>query len=273
MLAQLAGKKKRERQFLQCIAMVVTTLSPWAILFSRAAWESNVATCFIVYGVVCFFWAIHNQKRSHLSSLCIELGLLNFALAMYTYHSARFIAPILALFLFLFTFTRELQLPKSIQKEKWLSFFLLNRSKIFKYFLLGCGFLLILSPLLLSLQDNTVQQRLAETSIFADGHVAKESNALREQAGYSLLSKIFFHTDVFYVSEFAQNYLKHFDFGFLFVHGDANLRHSVQYFGQLYLFEVVFILAGLAFVFRQKKTLFWFLIFWLIIGVVPAELT
>jgi 4-amino-4-deoxy-L-arabinose transferase-like glycosyltransferase len=270
LLSDYSGNKKNRGQLLQCLGMVVTTLSPWAILFSRAAWEVNVATCFIVYGVVCFLWSaqhLHHQK------MFIGLGLLNFGLAMYTYHAARFIAPMLALYLFIFVFINRLHVPSSVRKQKWQLFFEKQKLNILKYFLLGCGFLIFLSPLLLSLRDNTVQQRLAETSIFADGHIARESNAAREQDNYSLFSRVFSHRYVFLFREFAENYLKHFNFQFLFVTGDENLRHSVQYFGQLYLFEVIFVLAGLGYVFRQKKPLFWFLLFWLLIGVIPAALT
>lgn len=272
---QLSFPKRKLAQLVQCLAMLVTTLSPWAILFSRAAWESNVATCFIVWGVGTCLWAIQNEARNvqtpnklkklfYSSSLFLELGLIFFGLAMYTYHATRFIGPLLALFLFSVAFSRKLQWPIKFEKEK---------KRIGRYFLIGCGFLVVLAPLLISLGDNTIQQRLAETSIFADGHVVRESNQARAQANYTLWSKIFFHRDVLYFKEFSENYLKHFNFQFLFLTGDANLRHSVQYFGQLYLFESILILIGLGFVFRQRKILFWFLIFWLLIGVIPAALT
>ncbi len=251
----------------QCIAMAVTILSPWAIMFSRAAWEANVATNFIVWGVVFFLLGMKDMKRS---AVFVVLGLLSFGLSMYCYHSARFIAPLMSLSLFLVVFTKELGeklFPLHIA-------YLIKRVRIIiKYGVLGIVFIFFLLPLLLSFRDQKVQQRLAETSIFADGHVPIESNEYREKNNYSLLSKVFFHRDVFYVKEFAENYLKHFTFQFLFVTGDHNLRHSVQHFGQMYIFEVIFVFAGVIFIFRQKKLLLWFLLFWLLIGVIPAALT
>ena len=73
---------KRARVF-QLVAMAVTALSPWAIQFSRAAWESNVATCFIVFFkkkmVVSILWFLSfgtfNVYVSLSKSNCTTFGL------------------------------------------------------------------------------------------------------------------------------------------------------------------------------------------------------
>jgi len=68
---------------------MVLTLSPWHIHFSRGAWESSAALFFILLGIYWFY-----QKK-------FNYFLLPFIASLYIYHSARIIAPLLVLFLFI----------------------------------------------------------------------------------------------------------------------------------------------------------------------------
>lgn len=70
-----------------------------------------------------------------------------------------------------------------------------------------------------------------------------------------------------------KNYLSHFSFNFLFLKGDIDMpgqfisRHSVRGFGELLLIQLPFILAGLIFLYKQKKLVIlsilmaWFLLY------------
>ena len=54
MFLLLDGEKERKK-WLSLLAMLITAISPWAILFSRAGWEVNLATALILWGVLFFY--------------------------------------------------------------------------------------------------------------------------------------------------------------------------------------------------------------------------
>ncbi len=239
----------KRKDLAQILAMFLTAISPWAIQFSRAAWEVNVATCFVVWAVVFGLRAKNWQMRA--------LSFVLFALSMYTYHSTRVIAPFLALGMFVI----------------WEVYRLRKVREFLPHVMVGIFFTLLILPILISLRDPNTKERFSETSLFADGHVVLESNAYQEQSNHSFLTKIFYHRYVIYTKEFIANYLTHFDAGFLFLHGDQNLRHSVQYFGQLYFMDAVFLIIGFLVILKRKKVSDLYLLAWLFIGIVPAALT
>jgi hypothetical protein len=255
---------------MQLIAMGVTAVSPWAIIFSRAAWEANVATCFIVWGIVCGL-LVSNITAFRKKTIIIVLSFFLFALSMYTYHSARVIAPLLALMFLINWFLQRTGRPTDWKNlVQWGK---KNFSQITYFFIIGCFFLICISPILFSLRDKTTQQRLAETNIFADGHIAVETNHYQDLAQHAWWARLVYHRYFFYLKEYLSNYFLHFRFDFLFVNGDVNLRHSVQYFGEMYLIESVFLVLGIFFFLKnwRKETLLIF--FWLLIGIAPAALT
>ncbi len=69
------------------------------------------------------------------------------------------------------------------------------------------------------------------------------------------------------------NYFSHFDFNFLFVKGDQQLRHHSLDIGQLYLWELPFVIAGIVFLiknkFRGKGFIFW----WFLTAPLASSLT
>jgi 4-amino-4-deoxy-L-arabinose transferase-like glycosyltransferase len=246
----------------QLLAMLVTAVSPWAIQFSRAGWEVNLATCLLLWGV--YFGIFHETKQKWLKLLAYFL----LGLSMYTYHAARIIAPFLALGVMLLDW-QEQGLPFGFDYKKLKK----HQNTIVRIFITGCFFLLLVAPLLVAAKNKETQQRFAETSIFADGQQVILSNRYRELAHNIPLSNLFFHRYVFATELFIANYLKHFDLSFLFVSGDQNLRHSIQFFGLLYPVEAFFLAAGFITLLQQKNKYTVVLLFWLLIGILPAALT
>ena len=70
-----------------------------------------------------------------------------------------------------------------------------------------------------------------------------------------------------------QNYLSYFSPNYLFLNGDANLRHSIRGMGQLHLFEMATIAAGLLVCARRRQRMDWLLALWLVLYPLPAALT
>ncbi len=264
-------------KILQVMAMLITSISPWAIEFSRGGWEVNVATTLLVWGM----WLQLRLRRQFLAQAEISIqkpffiqyilpqffSLILLALSMYTYHSTRIVSPVLLL---VFWIMCVIEIWNRHRK----SFTNIHFRKKFGFLLVaGLVFTLLISPIIISLKSPQTQQRFAETSLFADGRQVKISNQLIANSQPHWLGKTIYHRYVISAELLLQNYLTHFSFKFLFLTGDNNPRHSVQFVGLMYSGEVLFLLAGLYFFISRRNTLTFFVLFWLLLGIVPAAAT
>ncbi|MBT3511503.1 MAG: hypothetical protein HN846_00820, partial [Candidatus Pacebacteria bacterium] len=84
--------KEKDRDKMQLMAMAITAISPWAIQFSRAGWEVNLATALILWGVVLFTKELESNKNK---PIFLFSSIILLSLSMYSYHSARVVAPLL----------------------------------------------------------------------------------------------------------------------------------------------------------------------------------
>jgi hypothetical protein len=244
------------------IGLFLAAISSWAIHFSRGGWEVNLATALVTWSVVFGLFAIKKQQKKIRLQFPFVLGSsVLLVLAMYAYHGTRMVSPLLGIGLFFY----------------WTQFF----SGSFKTKLHNCmpavlsGVLtvVLLLPILLSLQSPQVTQRFAETSVFSQLSIIEKSNAYKELAGNSFLSRILYHRYLLFGQEIAINYFDHFNFDFLFISGDLNPRHSTGYGGHLYYQDFLFLLLGIGVLLTKKKKEGWLLIFWWLIGILPAALT
>ncbi len=250
LIARVFAKKLRfSPDIVQLLTMFVVSISPWAIQFSRAAWEVNLATCLVTWGVYLGLKAGASRR-----TYFISFGLL--ALSMYAYHATRLIAPFLAMGL----------LGLWLLEGDW-------KANLKKIFPMGIFFILLILPLLLSFRDPIQQQRFKETNLFSDPIFVEQSNTYREAAGDTHIARLLYHRYFFYGRGFIENYFKHFSPTFLFIQGDQNPRHSVQIVGQFYLLDAVFLSLGIFYLFKMRDRKVAFLFFWILIGVVPAGLT
>ncbi len=265
----------KNHPYLPHLGMFIAAISPWGAMFSRAAWEVNLATALITWGVIVFFSFIKSQNYKMAKFLT---SIILLVLAMYTYHSTRVIAPLLGLILIAVWLSVENHSIKFVDSCK--KFFSHNLS----YLITGSIFVLLLvSPFIFS-DAATTSQRFKETSIFSDLSIIEKSNEGQLQQP-NIFGKIFYHRYLLFGTEIIKNYLSHFNINFLFLSGDVNARHSTQFFGQLYHLEIVYLFFGLIFLSQIfRKTLhnsfdselkpFWiFLIGWLLISILPASLT
>ena len=239
----------KNKHLWQLVSMVITAISPWAIQFSRAAWEVNLATALILWGVVIF---LHALQKKNLFPYLLAIVLL--VLSMYTYHSARVIAPLLGVWLAVVYIKKYWQ--------KWQ-----------KLIVMGVFALILVFPILRELGSAQTSIRFAQTSIFSDINIIKRSNNYQELAGHTLLSRIFYHRYLLFGKEIIGHFLDHFHPNFLFVSGDANPRHSIQYMGTFYHIEIIFLLLGVYRLFEKRVAHRGLLLYWLIIGILPAALT
>jgi len=252
---------KTQVALIQLLSVFVTAVSSWLIMFSRAAWEVNLATAFLLWGIIFSLQFARNRKCRFLL-----ISAVFFAVSVYTYHATRVIAPLIFLSILASTFFENIW---SVFKKGVLTHIQkLPKSEV----LIGCFFLLLLLPLIATLRSPEVSQRFAETSIFSRLDIITESNASIAAAG-TPGARVFFHRYVLFSREVLTNALSHFSLDFLFIHGDVNKRHSTGYMGILYFLDAVFISFGIYVLVRRYKLLGAFLLIWLVIGVLPASIS
>ncbi|MFH2118149.1 MAG: hypothetical protein ABII10_00205 [Candidatus Paceibacterota bacterium] len=251
----------KARRWLVLIALGLGAISPWLIQFSRGGWEVNLATFFILWGVITGWQAIATKQANRWRFAWLLLSILLLFAAMYTYHSARILAPVLGLVIGWQFIKKDLSAKL---KNICLAGFILP------LFLT----VMLLQPFGSVLGTPILKQRLTETSLFSDLTIIEKSNELKALHGNSLLSRVIYHRFVLQGTKVAEQFLMHFDPGFLFVDGDVNPRHSTGYFGLFYPSEAIFLLVGIFWLLKHlpanRRSL---LIVWLVVGILPAAMS
>ena len=233
---------------LEIVASFFLAISPWHLHFSRGGWEVNAATFLIVLGLWLFFKALKNPKY-FIFSISV------FVLSLYAYHAARIIVPLLGLGLLL------------IYRNK------LGRDM--KMFGVSAALgLIILFPLVRDFTKGAVASRVAGVGLFADpGPLSRINEQRGEHEDFQGAGARLLHNKaVNYGLTFLENWADHFWGEFLFLSGDDIERNKVPETGQLYIFELLFVLAGLAAIAKNSKNWSAVLI-WLVVSPLAAALT
>lgn len=230
---------------LALFSSLILTLSPWHIHFSRGAWESCTALSFLIIGTYYFY------SKKYL------LFVILFLASLYTYHSARIIAPLLALS-FLVTNYR---------------FLLTDYKKLLYPVLLG---ILLTIPVLFSFLNNGGTTRFGGVGLTADqGPLWRSDELLNQHQPLTLFARIIHNKRLLYFLSWAQKYASHFDFNFLFLNGDEVPRSKVPDMGQLYLIELPLIIIGIFLILHNTcyQSLKSLVLPWLFISPIASSLT
>lgn len=227
------------------ISSALLAISPWHVNLSRAAFEANIATFFIILGVWLFIYAM-DEKRWFLL-----LSIFSFVLSVYTFNTARIVSPMMILMLVL-VFRDELLKKK---KETFLA----------------CIFgVLLLLPTAKFLLSPQARLRYQEVNIFSDLNVIKRINQSVINDNNVWWSKFIHNRRFEYSVEYLRHYFDNLTLGFLFVKGDGNPKFSTQDVGEMYLWEAPFLIIGVLILFRKKERKWWIIPAWLLISIIPA---
>jgi 4-amino-4-deoxy-L-arabinose transferase-like glycosyltransferase len=240
---------------IQPLAALLLAISPWHIHFSRGGWETNVATFFLLAGVLLFLKAtspttpgvaclkpLKNKGASpgvNVSGLFLLSSVFCFLFSFYTYHSMRIVAPLLGLTLVVL-FRRQLFAKSNL---KWT-------------LASAVAGTLILVPFVLLFFSSAGASRFSGVSIFADTGPYWRVNQLRgEHPNFTNLpAKILHNQPLAYTLQFGQNYLDHFWGEFLFLTGDEIQRNKVPETGLFYLFQFPLLIIGIYQLLHTKKS-------------------
>jgi 4-amino-4-deoxy-L-arabinose transferase-like glycosyltransferase len=236
------SNKKEEYALLSSFFLAI---SPWHILLSKAAFEANVATFFIVTGVWAFLAGVQDKKWY------LIISSISFALSMYTFNTSRIVTPLLVLLL-AFAFRKRLLVLK---KETFVSFLV--------------GFL-VFFPILGFLLSPQAGLRFKEVNIFSDVEVIKTANQQIQNDGNALWSKVLHNRRVLYSIEYVKHYFDNLSPSFLFIKGDGNPKFSTQEVGQMYIWDIVFFVGGIFLLIRKREGSWWLIPLWILIGIIPA---
>lgn len=224
---------------------LILALSPWHVMLSRAAFEANVATFFIVSGVYLFIYSIQKNKWF------LILSLISFVISIYTFNTARIVSPLILTTL-LVAFRNQL---------------IKNKDAAVTSFIVGFIFLLPVLGFLISPQASL---RFKEVNIFSDIGVIEAANQRIANDDNVWWSNIINNRRVSFTMEYLKHYFDNLSPSFLFIKGDGNPKFSTQDVGQLYLWDLPFFIIGLLFLFRKKEGYWWLVPLWMFLAIVPA---
>ncbi|PIP74690.1 MAG: hypothetical protein COW87_02640, partial [Candidatus Levybacteria bacterium CG22_combo_CG10-13_8_21_14_all_35_11] len=163
------------------LSALFLAISPWHIMLSRGAFEANVATFFIVFGVWAFLAGVQDRKW------CLLFSAASFAFSFYTFNTSRIVSPLLTLMLIV-TFRKQLL---KIKKQSILAFFL--------------GLIIVL-PIVGFLLSPQAASRFKEVNIFSDITILKIANQEISNDNNALWSKVIHNRRFVYAREYLNHY-------------------------------------------------------------------
>ncbi len=205
-------------------AALLIAISPWHISLSRGAFEANLTTFFLPFGVWAYFEGLKNRKWMSLAVLALGLN-------MFSYHSARIITPLIVLSLFYLT-------------RKELGPF----QKIVKTY---PGAMVLTAVFVLLLGWSIVQggaTRGGDIAIFnPTGGWGAVADRRYEADNFGLadsVSRIFSNKLTYIVGQFINSHFSYLSTQFLFIQGAGEWTYGmIPGRGVLYLFEIPFLFA------------------------------
>lgn len=237
-------KELFKKDTIALLSSFLLAISPWSLQFSRAAFEANVAACFNLLGI--YLFVLSKRKK-----WTILPSIIFFIFSFYTFNANRIIAPLIIIGLSLIS-------ARSLWKNKiW----------FLSSLIIG---LIFLYPSISYLSSRESRIRFQEVSIFTNLEVIKLSNQRIAIDQNSLVSRIIHNRRILFAIDFLKHYFDNFTLRFLFTHGDVNPRLSLQDMGQLYIWELPFLILGIYLMVRRKEKGLLPLLIWLLIVPIPA---
>ncbi|TSC88438.1 MAG: hypothetical protein G01um101416_106 [Microgenomates group bacterium Gr01-1014_16] len=219
-------------------APFLLAINPWAIHFSRGAWEANLNLLLTTLAVVLFI------KKKYLTSA------LFLCLTFWAYQGAKMFTPMLLI-----------------------SLLVIYRPAIKKIIFPGLLLLLLLLPIIVGIGSQS--GRLKVFSVFSYVRSAGQINKiLRQDENNRLIYQLFHSEFLDQTRGIIERYLNHFSPRFLFIDGDwSNPRHSTPFYGYLHYPEILTLLIGLYYLLRSKNPASKILLVWLLLAPIPAALS
>ena len=249
-LIYLLSLKIFRKKPIALMSAVFLAISPWSILFSRGAYEPNLALAFLLAGIYLFYYFIEKDKfYSFLFSAIF------FALTIFTYASYDVFMPLFFATLLIF-----------------------YRRKIFNQkvnFIPVIFFFIVFGVFIFSTLSGSIG-KLTELSIYNDpGTIYNRSDRFRSDASHDslIIEKLIYNKYTAAAYQLGENYLESFSQTFLFDKGGVKVFYNISGFGFLYLSDSFLLVLGLFFLIWKKHDSLRLIIIWLLIAPIPLAIT
>ena len=228
------------------LAALLFALNPWAIFYSRIAFEANLALAFFLVGL---FFTLRGFKN--IGYFASGLGL--FLLALLTYSSSLIFIPV---FLAVYFFVNRRQLDR--QRLVFLAVFL------------SATALIVGSLWSVSAQKSSI-------TIFSDPATIDYYSRTRTEVfdQNQFLARTWWNKYVFFARRVGDNYLATFSPKFLLTQGGNHPWHQIPGMGYFYPLEIVFAVIGLYWLLRRvtRNPQLVTLLVWLLLAPLPSAIT
>lgn len=235
---------------LALFAALLLAVSPWHVSLSRGAFEANLTTFLMPLGIWAFLKGIQNSHW-------MIVAAFSFGLNLFSYHSAKFVTPILVIVL-LWLWRKQLS-------ALWRSKLALV---IFSIFVLANFYTILLGAGTRS-SDVAIFNPTGGWGAVADRRYEAVQGGLSDN-----FARIFSNKLVYVFDVFSKNYLPYLSSVFLFTQGAGEATYGmIPGVGVLYLFELPFILVAIWALLRKPSVSLWFLVIWILVSPIPASFT
>ncbi len=254
----LMVKAISKREDLALWSSALLAFSPWHISLSRGAFEANLTSFFLPLAIWVFYKGLEKHKFLLLSSVI-------FGINLFTYHSARIFTPMMFAVLFF--------LNRKIIRTS----FTIRSSR--KYILTSASVFILFVILAIYTMFTGAGKRASDVVIFNPTDQWESMSDRRfesiSQGMPQWLARAFSNKPKYILSQFVNNYISYLSPEFLFVKGAGEWSYGmVSGRGVLYLFEIVFVICGIAFFIRKRNFEgIWLIIAWVLLSPVPAAVS
>ncbi len=237
------------------LLMLLVAISPWAFFPSRGVFQSIVAQFFFSLGLLFLIKAVKKIKF-------LPLGIFFFSISTYAYHNTKIVVPVLVVIYFCLFF-------KDLIKT---NFF--KHKKVFITSLLFIFILII--PQIINSFNKEAQARSRWVFAINPATINQIEVNRNNYSGSPFIAKLKYNRVTVFCEIVTKNYLGFLNPKTLFFNGTQNFQFNIPNTGILYSVCLPFYYIGLLILiinlFKKDKNSF-FLIFWFLIGLVPAVIT
>jgi 4-amino-4-deoxy-L-arabinose transferase-like glycosyltransferase len=245
----LLVKELFKEQKLALLSTLMFAISPWAIQFSRAAFEANIALVINIFAILLFLKGAKNGRFLYYSAVL-------FGVSLFTYQSSRILVPILILGLVIIF---RSDLASKVQ------------AKISGLFIVGVVIVLFLTTFLTG-----QTARLQTQNFFAYQRSSAEIQQISTEDGLAPENFLFqiIHGEWWaYSRGLVERYLIYFSPKMLFVDGDYSQRQRVPDLGSLYFLSVILVPIGLVNLLKRRDKSSRLVFMLLLLSPIPAVLS
>lgn len=220
-------------------------VSPWHLHFTRSAYDPNFALFFYLLGIVVFIYAIKNKKLPLFSIAC-------FWLAIFSYRAMNIMFFPLAVLLIWYG-VRVLKI---------------TRQQVFVFVV---GVLFVGLSLGIVIYQNGSKYTAEAYSLLNNPKIQEDIDGwIREAQGPLFVRRLFLNKPTYIINRLRESYVRAYSPEFLFLYTEPSKIYSIWSRGRIYFLDLLFIILGIAYIYKLNKNAASFVIALFLVGGLPG---